>query len=270
MSDERKTKAQLLEEIRSLQHRVSVLEGGVQTGRGANREALDPTDRTPRESDISERRRLEAPFRQAQKMEGIGRLAGGLAHEFNNLITGITGYAGLVRDALPAGSPAHDDIERVLGSAARAAELARKLLALSRRQPLSQDPTVAPRGHETVLVVEDDRSVRRLEVLILRGLGYRVLEAAVPEEALRLSRETEGAIDVLVTDLAMPQMGGAELAERIRTERPGIGVLLVSGYGEATMERPRRGLRRRRFLEKPFTEVTLGNAVRALLDESRA
>jgi CheY-like chemotaxis protein len=136
-----------------------------------------------------------------------------------------------------------------------------------RPAPETPDRGEVRRGGETVLVVEDDRSVRRLEVLILRGLGYRVLEASGPEEALRLSRETDGAIDVLASDLVMPRMGGLELAEKIRAERPGIRVLLVSGYGEETVDGGRTRTARQRFLEKPFTEQTLGGALRELLDE---
>lgn len=84
--------------------------------------------------DITELKRLEAQFLQAQKMESMGRLAGGVAHDFNNLLTAISGHAVFARDALPAGHPARQDVEQVLKSSRRAAQLTRQLLAFCRRR----------------------------------------------------------------------------------------------------------------------------------------
>jgi CheY-like chemotaxis protein len=92
-------------------------------------------------------------------------------------------------------------------------------------------PQVTPaRGSETVLLVEDEQQVRDLVCDILRGDGYRVLAAASPVEALDLARDHAGVLDLLVADVVMPHMNGRELADRLKSLRPGIRVLFISGY----------------------------------------
>ncbi|MFQ5743960.1 MAG: ATP-binding protein, partial [Acidobacteriota bacterium] len=86
--------------------------------------------------DISERKALEQQLRQAQKMEAVGQLAGGVSHDFNNLLTGITGYTQLALQQLPDDAPVTDDLRKVLEVAGKAARLTRQLLAFSRRQTL--------------------------------------------------------------------------------------------------------------------------------------
>ncbi len=85
--------------------------------------------------DITQRRKVEERLRQAQKMEAVGTLAGGVAHDFNNILTSILGYATLLRQDLPAGSQLSADVEAIAGSARRAAELTRQLLTFSRKTP---------------------------------------------------------------------------------------------------------------------------------------
>jgi two-component system, cell cycle sensor histidine kinase and response regulator CckA len=86
--------------------------------------------------DVTERRQLELQLRQAQKMEAIGRLAGGVAHDFNNVLTAVFGYVDLLREELPADSSAHEDLAEVRKAAERAASLTKQLLAFSRQQVL--------------------------------------------------------------------------------------------------------------------------------------
>ncbi len=107
--------------------------------------------------DITERRELEEQLRQSQKVEAIGRLAGGVAHDFNNVLTAIFGYADLMLEELPAASPARQDLEEIRKAAQRASSLTRQLLAFSRQQVL--EPIVLSLND---LVEEVDKMLRRL------------------------------------------------------------------------------------------------------------
>ncbi len=109
---------------------------------------------------------------------------------------------------------------------------------------------------ETVLVVDDQDAVRDVISLALQGAGYLVLEAGSPSAAVELAAG-DGAIDLLVTDVVMPEMDAFELAARVRLERPGIRVLYTSGYTDARAEGP--------FLQKPFTPAQLVEKVAAVL-----
>ncbi|MHB0877276.1 MAG: PAS domain S-box protein [Anaerolineae bacterium] len=134
----------------------------------------------------------------------------------------------------------------------------------------STDVPAAPTGTETVLVVEDDPSVRQVSCRILSGLGYRVLAAADGEEALRLAQEDGRHIDLLFTDVVMPRMGGRQLASSFQAIHPGTRVLFVSGHtGDAADHSPTSGAGDH-FLSKPFTLAKIAAAVRAALDDSPA
>jgi nitrogen-specific signal transduction histidine kinase/CheY-like chemotaxis protein len=387
--------------------------------------------------DIDERKRLEEQVRQAQKMEAVGRLAGGVAHDFNNLLTAITGYSDLLLRSLDRMDPRRADVEEIKETAARAATLTQQLLAFSRRQitqptvldlnhvvsnlekmlrrligediqfrtvltphihrvraDLGQveqivinlgvnsrdampeggklvietanreirageeatgdippghyavlsvtdtgcgmDPktlnhlfepffttkekghgtglglstvygivqqsgghirvksalgegttfwiylprvedVVAPadkssetdeffKGNETVLLAEDDRTVRTLAVRILRQSGYRVLEASSGEEALRLLEESTTGIDLLVTDVVMNGISGPELAKRVNQKLPGVKILYLSGYMESDMRNDILKGVASSFLGKPFRPRDLVQRVRETLD----
>ncbi len=388
--------------------------------------------------DLTTVRALEAQLRHAQKMEAVGRLAGGVAHDFNNLLTVITGRSQLLLLKLPPESPLRRDVELVEETAHRASTLTRQLLAFSRKQmvqprvvdlnevvrgmetmlsrligedvalathldpeagcvladpaqieqmvvnlavnardamplggrltletgfvrldegfapqhvglrpgphvrlivrdtgvgmdalikahlfepffttkgpgkgtglglatvygivtqcggairvdsepgrgavftidlprvdapaDLRGDPGVpeaAPQGSETVLLVEDEPEVRGLARDILRQQGYTVLEAIDGDDALRIGREHRGPIHLLVTDVVMPQIGGRELADRLKAGRQETKVLYVSGYtDDATLH---QGVSQTgtAFLPKPFTATVLAHKVREVLD----
>lgn len=390
--------------------------------------------------DVTENKRLEEQVRQAQKMETVGRLAGGVAHDFNNFLTAIRGYAGLAHDALRPEDPARADIEQVLKAAERATALTSQLLAFSRRQVIETRPanlndlildmekmvrrligedieleihlapdlglvrvdpgqitqalvnllvnardampdggtvTLAttnvtldeaaadtpaglapgsfirlevrdngvgmssevqahlfepffttkevgqgtglglasvygivkqhgghivvqsepgwgttvqiylpqltdadyhpvqpepaqplPRGHETILVVEDEPAVRALMVRVLRRAGYTVLEAKDGNEAIQIVRGHQGAVHLLLTDVVMPQMDGKVLSSLLRDARPDLRVLYVSGY--ATEVLSRHGVLQEGIdlLQKPFTGTALAVRVRQALDRA--
>jgi two-component system, cell cycle sensor histidine kinase and response regulator CckA len=128
--------------------------------------------------------------------------------------------------------------------------------------------TPAGRG-ETVLLAEDEDSVRRLARRVLESQGYTVLEAINGRDALRLAEDYGGVIDLLLSDVVMPEIGGRMLAERLTGQRPDIEVLFMSGYTDD--EILRRGLleRGQRLLQKPFTATGLAHEVRAVLDAKR-
>jgi two-component system cell cycle sensor histidine kinase/response regulator CckA len=390
----------------------------------------------------TERKRLEDQFRQVQKMEAVGRLAGGMAHDFNNMLTVILCNSGLLLSKLGVGAPGRAFVEEIRKASERAAALTRQLLAFSRKQvsapqtvdlnaaivdmknmllrligedielgtvldpslgcvkvdpgqlgqvlmnlavnardampqggkvtvttanvevsrdhlkeylgvppgryvqvtmtdtgcgmtpevqahlfepffttkeegrgtglglstvygiikqsgghiecrselgrgttfqfllPRTQtaqevsEPGVnsaeAPRGTETVLLVEDDDTVRILTRQILQHFGYSVLEAKNGVEALQVSERHSGPIHVLVTDVIMPQMNGHDLASRLTALRPGLRVLIMSGYAEEANGHRSESGEAVAILYKPLTPTTLAQAVRQVLDNNHA
>ena len=125
---------------------------------------------------------------------------------------------------------------------------------------------VRSNGGETVLLVEDEAIVRNVADVILRDSGYRVLEASEGSEAIALVDE-HGArgIQLLLTDLIMPRMSGANLARQIRRLLPGIQVLYTSGYSDAAMAEVLAQDPEALFIQKPFTPADLTKHVRMAL-----
>ncbi|HSD89094.1 MAG TPA: ATP-binding protein [Kofleriaceae bacterium] len=121
------------------------------------------------------------------------------------------------------------------------------------------------KGHETVLLVEDDQNVRSVAEQILADQGYRVVVAGDGVEALALADRHMPEIGIVVTDAVMPRMGGAELAAQLRVKWPGVPVLVLSGYDPE--DRP--GIAALPRLDKPYTPDELAHRVRDLLDRRR-
>ena len=136
---------------------------------------------------------------------------------------------------------------------------------------MSDDLRSLPRGIETVLLVEDEPAVRRAVALVLREQGYTVLEASNGIQALNVAEEQAGEpVDLLLTDVVMPLMGGRELCSKMRDRYPATKVLYTSGYScndivEGELVEPGTG-----FLEKPFTPVALAEMVRDILTPAEA
>jgi len=147
---------------------------------------------------------------------------------------------------------------------------------LSRVEAVTATPVVRsapedPRGGtETVLVAEDEAAVRTLARRALQRFGYRVLVAGNGQEALALVRESGDPIDLLLTDVVMPEMGGRELAEHLVRERPATRVLFTSGYTDAAVLQAQGSGLVSAFLPKPYTPVQLARKVREVLDAQRA
>ncbi len=378
-----------------------------------------------------EREKAQTQLLHSQKMEAIGRLAGGVAHDFNNMLSVINGYTELLLSQLEPSNPMYGDLQEVRYAGQRSAELVRQLLAFARRQPVEPrvldlnvtvsqlmkmierligehiriewqptalacpvriDPAqvdqilanlvvnsrdampeggviristrifqaepvageaaqwvelvvndngfgmspgvlehvfepffttketgrgtglglatvygivqqnlgqisiassegkgtsvtvrlplwVRPREAEspaapeapapespqyTVLLVEDERSVLKIEQKMVERLGYTVIATAEPDEALRICRTFPGSIDLLITDVMMPRTSGLVLAREVRQLRPQLRVLFMSGYSEEVLEpdrlEPVAGL----FIQKPFTIDQLARKIQAL------
>ena len=122
------------------------------------------------------------------------------------------------------------------------------------------------RGEKTVLVVEDDQSIRKLAVEILDRYGYSVISAGDGEEALRVAGAHEGEISLLLTDVVMPRIGGRELYERIRQQRPEIKVLYMSGYTDNAIVHQGVLGPGTAFLQKPYTPISLARKVKEVLE----
>jgi two-component system, cell cycle sensor histidine kinase and response regulator CckA len=389
--------------------------------------------------DVTERKVLEGQVRQAQKMEAVGQLAGGVAHDFNNLIAIIQNYAAFVAEDLDEADPRREDVEGIRDAATRAASLTRQLLAFSRKEVIRPEiidlneaignvskllartigeeielkvelapdlwntridrgqleqvvlnlainardamfgeggrlivetsncdvdeqfalqhpglrpgryvclsvsdtgrgmdnavlhrifepffttkergagtglglstvygivkqtegyvlaesepgagsvftiylpatdedaaqsgagPQPAHRGVKaaTILVAEDEPGIRRIAERILTGAGFDTLVAASGPEALDIARGHEGAVDVLLTDVVMPQMSGVQLADLLKREHPGLETIFMSGYPDQMLSA--RGVleETHSYLHKPFTASELLDEVERALE----
>ena len=121
-------------------------------------------------------------------------------------------------------------------------------------------------GGESVLLVEDDDAVRRVTSRMLQGLGFNVMTAASPRQALDVARDHIGVIDVLLSDVIMPGINGRELAEAMRKLRPGMKVVFVSGYTDDVALLQQLRAQALFFLQKPFTAGALGDMIRGAID----
>jgi CheY-like chemotaxis protein len=130
----------------------------------------------------------------------------------------------------------------------------------------TEEPPASPtlRGHETILLVEDDEAVRLLVRDELRKLGYRIVEARNGIEACLVATPYMGKLQLLLTDIVMPGMSGTELAGHLRVIKPDLHILFMSGYEDDVGIGA--GDRAIAYLQKPFTTEALARRVRQLLD----
>jgi len=396
-------------------------------------------DITERKQAEEENRKLELQLVQAQKMEAVGRLAGGVAHDFNNMLSVILGHAEIALTQTRPDDPRYDDLQEILKAAARSAGLTRQLLAFARRQTVSpkvldlnetvagmlkmlrrligedidllwlpgrelwhvkidpsqidqmlanlavnardaiggvgkviiatanvtlsgeecrdrqsvapgdyvvltvsdtgtgmsrdvlnhifepfyttkeigkgtglglstvfgivkqndgfievdsetgtgtvfriylpkclaepvdpragNEPEKPPQGNETVLIVEDEPAILKLGSTILQRQGYTVLTAATPIEAMQVVSDHKDEIQLLITDVVMPEMNGKDLVERLRTRKPDLKCLYMSGYTADTIAHHGVLEEGVRFLQKPFSVLELATQVRRAIDE---
>jgi two-component system cell cycle sensor histidine kinase/response regulator CckA len=131
-----------------------------------------------------------------------------------------------------------------------------------------KDGTRVRGGAETVLVVEDEAIVRELAATDLRERGYAVMEAGDGEEGLRIASRHQGKIDLVLTDIVMPVMGGKEMADALHRSHPDMKFLFTSGYSEEVIGNHGLIKQNIEFLQKPYMTATLGRRVREVLDKS--
>lgn len=226
------------------------------------------------------------PAAWTNNLEEASKTAGFVAHELNNLLTVIQINTEFLLEST-GGDPARaQELDEIQRASRRASILARQLLASSRLEPF--DPSLAeaaltaksgsgaraksativekgPRVAETILLVEDEAAVRSLVKRILSRKGYRVLEASDGAIALRLAAGHVGEIDLVLTDVAMPNLGGRGMVEELKELSPVIRVLFMSGIPKEVVF-PEKGVASRiPYLQKPFTSDTLLSEVRAAL-----
>lgn len=132
------------------------------------------------------------------------------------------------------------------------------------------DPVSDQMSGSTLLLVEDEDALRELVVMMLEEQGYVVLDAASGEDALELAQRHAGPIDLLITDVVMPQLSGAELARRLLELRPALEVLFISGYNDSRLMSKGLDEAKINLLSKPFTPEQLSDRVRALTNSARS
>ena len=164
--------------------------------------------------DVTERRQLEEQLRQAQKLEAVGKLAGGVAHDFNNLLTAIIGFTALAFDDVPEGSPARNALAQVRRSAEQAAALTRQLLAFGRRQILQPEP------------LDLSEVVRQMEPMLRRLIGADI--------AIRCDYAEH--LPVVMADLTQVQQILLNLVVNARDAMPAGGALTIV-TGRLTVDR---------------------------------
>lgn len=223
----------------------------------------------------------DAPDR-TRELEEADRTAGYVAHELNNLLTVVQINTEFLLEAAGENSESVEELGEIQRAARRASILARQLLASSRHEPF--DAAVAeqnlkkkaaaksaslaekaPRAAETILLVEDEAAVRSLARKVLIQRGFRVLEASDGAIALRIAASHVGEIDLVLTDVAMPNLGGRGMVEELRELSPGLRVLFMSGYAKEEVFPDKASAATTPYLQKPFTSDTLYSQVRSAL-----
>lgn len=211
--------------------------------------------------DVTEQRVMQERLRLAQKMEALGRLAGGVAHDFNNVLTAIRGYADLLRERCVDPSML-EEVDEIRRASDRASDLTRQLLAFGRGQVLQ------PR------ILDLHALLAAMEGMLRRLIREDIsLELKLPRTAARVRADpnqlegldTRAGFDLLITDIVLPGMSGWEIARRATQVQPDVRVLYMSGYAESDLD---HGMIEpgTAFLAKPFMPSELSQRIRNILD----
>jgi CheY-like chemotaxis protein len=215
---------------------------------------------------------IENPFAPSQEQEEVRRRSSEIIHDFNSLLTAILVYSGLLTSRVQNDRQLQRYAEEITAAAERGCQLVAQLRNLE-RQETAEARVVEVGGSEkiernkpTLLLVEDEELVRQSVDAALSMRGYKILPAANAEEAMRISQNYSGEIELMVTDLGLPVTNGVELAQEIHAVRPGMKVLFVSGSGDdPRMNELADG--RESFFKKPFTPAALAHKIEELLNK---
>ena len=191
-----------------------------------------------------------------------------IVHDLNNVITSLLASGHVMRQDLRAEDPLQEVAVDIDTAGQRASELTMQIRRMLRGSSVQRPALPIPgllHGTETILLVEDEASVKRTIARILKGAGYKVLQASDGTEALTIAERYEATIHLLLTDYLMPGVTGDELAKEVMQKRPDIRVLLMSGYlGNRADQQLTAGTAA--VLPKPFTASSLMARVREALD----
>jgi CheY-like chemotaxis protein/nitrogen-specific signal transduction histidine kinase len=221
--------------------------------------------------DITDLRRAEEDLRASERAlsdrrskEAVDRLAGEVAHHLNNQLMVLRGHLELLEES-EVGQASPQRFPALYSAIEQLEQLGRGVLGMGRPQPASPGqpaPSEAVQGvaqvlppsqPTTILLAEDEDELRAMVAESLAARGFHVLQAADGVQALKLAREHEGEIALLVTDVVMPVMGGVELYQVLGQERPETAVLYMSGYTESDHAELYALASQGRYLQKPFS-----------------
>jgi CheY-like chemotaxis protein len=242
---------------------------------------------TRRPAALKKQEALREAAARSQALEEANKTSSFVAHELNNLLTVIQINAEFLLASAGDDPESAEELDEIQRASRRASILARQLLASSKLEPFDRvaaeaslkkktsrataDKTRATstepgaRVGETILLVEDEAGVRALARKILTQVGYRVLDAADGAIALRIAASHVGEIDLVLTDVAMPNLGGRGMVEELRELSQDLRVLFMSGYPKQEVFPDKEIAKSTPYLQKPFTSETLLSEVRAAL-----
>ncbi len=201
----------------------------------------------------------EYRLRLSQKMGTVSTLPAGVAHEFNNILSGITGYTEVAIDETPEGSPVRESLTEILKLINRARDVVKQ----------TQRDGAIPTGTEHILAVDDEEHMTILMKKILERLGYRVTALNSSLEALALFKKDPQRYDLILTDLTMPHLTGDRLAAEVITIRPDMPVIIVTGYSYSVDSEKMKQSGIKALIPKPCQKDELANTVRLILDENQ-
>ena len=227
-----------------------------------------------RHQDIQEREEQE---RGQDRLIRVAKLA----HDFNNILTVISLYSQMLRQN-PSMSRPDEFLEKIDVQTKRAAMLVMQILDLSAHTSVQSTPNVAqpiieeeragleldllPGGNETLLLVEDEGEVRDALLALFRGLGYSVLVAGDGAAAMAVFEEVGGRIDLVLSDMVMPGMSGAELYYTLKDRKPNLKMILSTGYPLNNQDNTLLGQGVIAWIQKPYPIGAIAEKVRSALD----